>query len=99
MQFNPYVDFVNYVVGKRNLYKRQGKSLLQTLFEKTINSVHGGNNRRDVNDQFICVTEKWTSESYEDRVEEWWLMKNVNLIVKLEDDAGVDDEDIPKSIN
>ena len=36
--------------------------------------------------------------NYDDRLNEWWPIKNGNLIVKLEDDAGVDDQDIVKSI-
>ena len=36
-------------------------------------------------------------EKYDDRVKEWWPMKNGNLINIVEDDAGVDDQDIAKS--
>ena len=32
-------------------------------------------------------------------VKEWFLLKNGNLIVKLEDDEGVDDYDKAKSVN
>ena len=38
-------------------------------------------------------------ENYDDRVKEWWPMRNGNLIVKLEDDAGVHDQDVVKSGN
>ena len=68
------------MVGKRDLFEKQGKELLQTLFKKIETSVHGGNIRRDVKDQFICVTENWMRESYDDRVREWWHMKNSILI-------------------
>ena len=34
MQYNPYIDFVNDMVAKRDLYNKQGKDLLQTLFKK-----------------------------------------------------------------
>ena len=37
-------------------------------------------------------------DNYDDRVKEWWPMKNGNLIVKPEDDLGVDDQDIAESI-
>ena len=59
MQHNPYVDFVNDMVGKKDFYKKQGKGLLQTMSEKFNNLVYGGNLRRDVNDQYKCVTENW----------------------------------------
>ena len=60
--------------------------------------VYGGSIKRDVNDQFKCVTENRMREKYDDSLEEWWSMKKDNLIVELENDAGVDDQDIAKSI-
>ena len=38
-------------------------------------------------------------ENFDDRVKEWFPLKNSNLIVKLEDDEIVDDYDKAKSIN
>ena len=37
-------------------------------------------------------------DDFDSRVKEWWPMKKGDLIVKLEDDAGVDDQDLAKSI-
>ena len=41
MQYNPYIDFVNDMVAKRDRYKIQGKEMLQTLSKKVNNSVYG----------------------------------------------------------
>ena len=38
-------------------------------------------------------------ENFDDRVKEWFPLKNGNLIVKLEEDEGVDDYNKAKSIN
>ena len=38
-------------------------------------------------------------EIFDDRVKEWFPLKNGNLIVKLENDEGVDDCDNAKSVN
>ena len=38
-------------------------------------------------------------ENFDDRVKEWFPLKNGNLIVKIEDDEGVDDFDKAKSVN
>ena len=38
-------------------------------------------------------------ENFDDRVKEWFPLKNGNLIVKLQDDEGVDDFDKAKSVN
>ena len=38
-------------------------------------------------------------ENFDDRVKEWFPLRNGNSKVKLEDDEGVDDHDKAKSIN
>ena len=38
-------------------------------------------------------------ENFDDRIKEWFPLKNGNFIVKLEDDEGVDDYNKAKSIN
>ena len=99
MQYNPYTDFVKDMIAKRDRYKKERKDLLQILAEKIANSVYGNNIRKDVNDQYECVTENWTTENYDDTVKEWWFSKNGKLIFELEDDAGVSNIDIAKKIN
>ena len=84
---------------KRDLYKSQGKDLLQNLTKKIGLSVYGGNIRKDINEEYKCVTENWMRENFDDRVKEWFPLKNGNLIVKLEEDEGVDDYDKAKSVN
>ena len=98
MQFNPYGDLVNNMVAKCDLYKKQEKDLLKGLSRNVNNSVKGRIIRKDTTDQYKCVTENWMKENYDDRVKEWWPMKKGILIVKLEDDTGVDCQDPSKSI-
>ena len=99
LDFNPYTEFVTDMFEKRDLFKSQGKDLLQNLAKKIGLSVYGGNIRKDINEEYKCVTENWMRENFDDRVKEWFPLKNGNLIVKLEDDEGVDDYDKAKSIN
>ena len=84
------------MVSKQDLYKKEEKGLLQSLVKKLASSLYGGNFRRDVNDQFKCVTDNWMNENYDDRVKDCWRLRNINLAVELEDDSGVDDRDIAK---
>ena len=84
---------------KRDSFKSQGKDLLQNLAKKIGLSVYGGNIRKDINEEYKCVTENWMKENFDDRVKEWFPLKNGNFIVKLEDDEGVDDYDKAKSVN
>ena len=99
LEYNPYTEFVTDMFEKSGLFKSQGKDLLQNLAKKIGLSVYGGNIRKDINEEYKCVTENWMKENFDDRVKEWFPLKNGNLIVKLEDDEGVDDYDKAKSIN
>ena len=99
LNFNPYTEFVTDMFEKRDMFKSQGKDLLQNLANKIGLSVYGGNIRKVINEEYKCVTENWMKESFDDRVKEWFPLKNGNLIVKLEEDEGVDDYDKVKSIN
>ena len=76
---------------KKDLSKSQGKNLLQNLSKKIGLSVYGGSIRNDKNEEHKCVTETQLRENFDDRVKEWFLLKNDKLIVKLEADKGVDD--------
>ena len=84
---------------KRGLFKSQGKNLLQNLAKKIGLSAYGGVFRKDKNEVSIWVTETWMRENFKDRVKEWFPWKNGNLIVKIEDDIGVDGYDKAKLVN
>ena len=99
LEYNPYTEFVTDMFQKRDMFKSQGKDLLQNLAKKIGLSVYGGNIRKDINEEYKCVTENWMRENFDDRINEWFPLKNGNFIVKLEDDEGVDDYDKAKSIN
>ena len=99
LEYNPYTEFVTDMFEKRDLFKSQGKDLLQNLAKKIGLSVYGGNIRKDINEEYKCVTENWMKENFDGGVKEWFPLKNGNLIVKLEDDEGVDEYDKAKSIN
>ena len=99
LEYNAYKEFVTDMFEKRDLFKSQGKDLLQNLAKKIGLPVYGGNIRKDINEEYKCVTETWMRENFDDRVKEWFPLKNGNLIVKLEEDEGVDDYDKAKSVN
>ena len=85
--------------NKRDLFKSQGKHLLQNLAKKIGVSVYGGSIRKDINEEYKCVTENWMKENFDDRVKEWFPLKNGNFTVKLKNDEFVDDYDKAKLLN
>ena len=68
LEYNPYTEFVTDMFEKRDLFKSQGKDLLQNLAKKIGLSVYGGKIRKDINEEYKCVTEAWMREKFDDRV-------------------------------
>ena len=99
LEHNPKTVFVTDMFEKRDLFKSQGKDLLQNLAKKIGLSVYGGNIRKHRNEEYKCVIETWTKENFDERVKGWFLLKDGFSIVKLEDDEGTDDYDKAKSVN
>ena len=98
LKYNPYTEFVFDMFEKRELFKSEGKDLLQNL-DKTIGlSVYVGNIRQDVNEEYKCVTENWMRENFVHKVRERFPLKNGKLIVRLKNDEGVDEYDKAKLV-
>ena len=99
LDFNPFERFIIDMTSKRNKFKGENKTLLQTLTKKVSNSVYGGCIRKDVEESYKCVTQNWMKNEYDDSVVEWFPLKNGNNMVKIKDKEGVDDEGISKKVN
>ena len=82
---------------KRDSFKSQGKDLLENLAKKIGLSVYCDKFRKDINEEYKCVTETWMKKNFDHRVKERFPLKNGNLVLKLEDDEGVDEYDKTKS--
>ena len=78
LKFNPYAEFVTNMFEKRDIFEPQGKNLLQNLAKKIGLSVDGGNIRKDINEEYKCVTETRMREKFDDRVKEWFPLQNAN---------------------
>ena len=55
--------------------------------------------RRDIEESYKSVTQSWMKNECDDSVIEWFPLKNVNIMVKLKDKEGVDNEGISKKVN
>ena len=82
LEYNPCTEIVTDMFNKRDLFISQGKDLFQNLAKKIGLSVYGGIIRKDINEEYKCVTETWMRENIDDRVKEWFPLKNSILSVK-----------------
>ena len=58
----------------------------------SMDSLYGGNIRKEIDENFACKSEAWMMGEYAERVKEYWKISGINYIVKKIDDAGLEDE-------
>ena len=91
LDYNPFENIVLNMTAKRNKYKKEKKNILQTEAKQVPNAVYGFTIRSDFEDVYKCVFSHWMKTGYDDRVIEWFPLKNSNIMVKIADHECVDD--------
>ena len=84
--------------AKRNEYKKQGKNILQTMCKNVSCGTYGGCIRRDITENFKCVTENWMRTEYDDRFKNYFRLENGNNLINIQDHESVDDNGKSKKI-
>ena len=85
------------MIGKSNKFEKQNKALLRMLTKKCSNSLYGGSIRKDIEETYKCVTQRWMRNEDDGSVKQWVHPKNGNLMIRIKDIEGVDDEDTSKT--
>ena len=76
----------------RQKYKDENNDVMQLLVKLLLNSLYGENIRKDIEEKFTCLSEAWMMSEYDERVKDFWKISDNNYIVKMIDDAGLEDE-------
>ena len=65
---------------------------MHLLVKLLMNSLYGENIRKDFEEKIACKSEMWMQTEYDERVKDYWKISGNNNIVKMIDDAGLEDE-------
>ena len=57
-----------------------------------MNALYGEQIRKDIEEKFVCKSELWMQTEYDEKVKDYWKISNINYIVKMIDDVGLEDE-------
>ena len=76
----------------RQKYKDEGNDVMQLLVKLLMNALYGEQIRKDIEEKFACKSEAWMMSEYDERVKDYWKISGINYIVKMIDDAGLEDE-------
>ena len=99
LEFNPFDRYISDMTNERNKFREENETFLQTLTKKVSNAVHGGCIRKDIEESYKCVTQSWMQNENDESVIELFPLKNGNIMVKIKDKEGVDDEGVSKKVN
>ena len=76
----------------RQKYKDEKNDVKQLLVKLIMNSLYGEQIRKNITDSYECKSEIWMMTEYDERVLDYQKINHGNNIVKMKDDAGLEDE-------
>ena len=91
-KINPFRKVIDVLFKLRQKYKDKNDDVMQLLVKLLMNSLYGENIRKDIEEKFSCKSEMWMMTEYDERVKDYWKISNINYIVKMIDDPGLEDE-------
>ena len=89
---SPFRKVNNKLFASRQKYKDDNIDVLHLLVKLLMNSLYGENIRKDIEKKFACKSETWMQTEYDERVKDYWKLKDINYIVKMIVDAGLENE-------
>ena len=89
---SPFRKVIDKLFALRQKYKDENNDVMQLLVKLLMNSLYGENIRKDIEEKFACKSEMWMQTEYDERVKDYWKISGINYIVKMIDDAGLEDE-------
>ena len=89
---NPFRKVIDIFFRLRQKYKDENNDVMQLLVKLIMNSLYGENVRKDIEEKLACKSEMWMQTEYDERVKDYWIISGINYIVKMIDDAGLEDE-------
>ena len=89
---SPFRKIIDKFFALRQKYKDENNDVMQLLVKLLRNGLYGENIRKDIEEKYSCKSEAWMMTEYDERVKDFWKISGINYIVKMIDDAGLEDE-------
>ena len=87
---SPFRKVIEKLFALRQKYKDEKNDLMQGLVKLIMNSLHGVQIRKDINESYFCKSETWMKTEFDENVLDYWKLPNGNYIVKMKKDDGLD---------
>ena len=80
---SPFRKVMENFFALRNKYKDEHNDLIQKLVKLFMNSLHGVQIRKDIDQSYKCKSKHWMETENDENVLDYWKLPNGNYIVKL----------------
>ena len=98
-KISPFRNVIEKLIALRQKYKDEHNDLMQRLVKLFMNSLYGVQIRKDIDQSYKCKSQNWMETEYDDKVLDYWKLPNVNYIVQLKKDNGLDnDKDVKNTL-
>ena len=91
-EISPFRKVLAELFALRQKYKDENNDVMQFLVKLLLNSLYGGNIRKDIEEKFASKSEMWMQTEYDERVKDYCKISGNSYIVKMIDDGGLEDE-------
>ena len=89
---SPFRKVIDILFKLRQKYKDEGNEVMELLVKLLMNALYGEQIRKVIEEKFACKSEYWMQTEYDERVKDYWKISGINYIIKMIDDAGLEDE-------
>ena len=89
---SPFRKVIDKLFALGQNYKDENNDVMQLLVKLLMNSLYGDNIRKDIEEKFACKSQAWMMSEYDERVKDYWKISGNSYIVKIIDDAGLEEE-------
>ena len=91
-EVSPFRKVIDKLFALRQKYKDENNEVMQSLVILLMNSLNRENTRKDIEEKFACKSEAWMMSEDDERVKDYWKISGIKYIVKMIDEAGLEDE-------
>ena len=74
----PFRNNIDKLFALRQKYKKKNNDVLQFSVNLFMNSLHGEQIRKDIEESFACFSEVWMMSEYDERVKDYWKISHGN---------------------
>ena len=89
---SPFRNVIDELFALRQIYNDENDDVRQLLVKLLLNSLYGERIRKNMEENFAYISQDWMMSEFDEKVRDYWKIGFGEDIVKMTDDAGLEEE-------